>query len=493
VYELASSAETGFLGPVVELSDRAAVNPLAYVRWTPPQRAFLECLARFKLLRTGNQFGKTWAGCADTIWYAMGVHPYRDVPQVPTEQWIVCKSWSQSIAIQAKLWALLPKHLLAPDTTFRPKTGFAGVQKAIEIRHKSGGWSIIRIKTIGQDNLDLASATVHRIWIDEPLGDAETFSELQMRLRRTGGELAITMTPATTGDLVWLRELVEAGQVEDMHYRMEPANFIPVGSARPLLSENGEVMDAAWVAREIANTLSWARPVRCHGEWEYGRIDAVFENFHPNLHVVPNLVSSDVGPRGEVQLAYGVDYGEDRLRTAGVLVAVEASEAHGLRVFILREYAPNAATTIQMDAGGVLESVSTLGVQWNQLDHAHGDKRYTDARGRITRKSNAMLTEAIEKALGRRRGIKPAFRSAKRGTGAGRGSVWAGVRWLNDRMITPDAFYVDASCTRTIECLQKWQGGPAEEYKDQLDAVRYALRPFIFRRRVVRPRTVRVG
>jgi len=453
-----------------------ARDPLRHVRWTPPQMAFLESQHRIRLLRTGNQFGKTWAGAADAIWRCLGSHPYQEVRPPPVEVWVVCKSWSQSIAVQSKIWHLVPKDAVTDDTAFSPKNGFKGVQRAVVFRNGS----ILRVKTVGQDTLDLASATIHYIWIDEPLGDAETFSELQMRLRRTAGSIGITMTPATTGDLVWLRELVEARKAADLHYRMEPANFVPVGSTRPLPDEAGNPMDAAWIADQIDTTLSWARPVRCHGEWEYGRINAVFENFHATTHVVPDLPSSDVRPKGEIKLSIGVDYGEERLRTAATLVGVDESDPYYLRVYVLAEYAPDSATTIEMDAAGILEMVSSCGLRWSDVDHCYGDKRLQDHRGRITRKSNGMLNRAIEKALGKRYGIDPAFRGAKKGIGRGAGSVWAGVRWMNDRMITPGCYFVDARCKRTIECTQKWQGGPREEWKDQLDSERYALRPWIF-------------
>jgi len=451
-------------------------DPLRWVRWTPPQHAFLESQYRIRLLRTGNQFGKTWAGAADAIWRCLGSHPYQEVRPGPIEAWVICKSWSQSIAVQSKLWHLVPKDAVTPDTAFSPKNGFKGVQRAIVFRNGS----ILRVKTVGQDTLDLASATIHYIWIDEPLGDAETFSELQMRLRRTAGSIGITMTPATTGDLAWLRDLVEGGKATDMHYRMDAANFIPVGSSRPLLDEAGTPMDSAWCADQIESTLGWARPVRCHGEWEYGRINAIFENFHPLTHVVPGLTSSDVRPRGELKLSIGVDYGEERLRTAAVLIGVDDSDPEMIRVYVLGEYAPDSATTIDMDAAAILEMVAAHGLRWSDLDHCYGDKRLQDARGRITRKSNSMLTRALEKAMRKRAGIVPRFKGAKRGIGRGAGSVWMGVKWINDRMITPGCYFNDAGTPRLIECLQKWQGGTAEEWKDQIDALRYALRPWIF-------------
>ncbi len=483
------TATTGVLSPLADLRADCERDPLRHVRWTPPQMAFLESQYPIRLLRTGNQFGKTWAGAADALWRCLGSHPYQDVRSPPIEVWVVCKSWSQSIAVQSKLWALCPKDAVTPDTAFSPKNGFKGVQRAIVFRNGS----ILRVKTVGQDTLDLASATIHYIWIDEPLGDAETFSELQMRLRRTAGSIGITMTPATTGDLAWLRELVEAQKATDLHYRMEAANFVPVGSARPLLDEAGTPMDAAWVADQIDRTLGWARPVRCHGEWEYGRVDAIFENFHTVNHVIRDLTTSDVRPRGELKLSIGVDYGEERLRTAAVLVGVDDSDPGMIRVYVLGEYAPDSATTIDMDAAAILEMVAAHGLRWSDLDYCYGDKRLQDARGRITRKSNGMLTRALEKAMRKRAGISPKFRGAKRGIGRGAGSVWMGVRWLNDRMITPGCCFVDESAPRLIECIQKWRGGTAEEWKDQIDALRYALRPWIFPQARRAVHTVRFG
>lgn len=244
-------------------------------------------------------------------------------------------------------------------------------------------------------------------------------------------------------------------------------------------------MDQAWVESQIDTTLSWARPVRCHGEWEYGGVGQALENFHAEIHAIPDLPSSSVAPVGEVTLSLGLDYGEERLRTIGVLLAVDdVTDPEQPRVYVLGEYAPDTASTIDMDAHGILSMVSALGFRWTDLTYAWGDKRYTDARGRITRKSNAMMTEALERAMGKTRGLRPRLRGAKRGIAGGKGSVWQGIRWINDRHITPGAFYVDADrCPWTIECLRKWDGTEKSPYKDAIDALRYGLRPWIYPQR----------
>lgn len=447
------------------LVERAERRPLDHVRWTPPQLAFLRSIAKYSLLRTGNQFGKTWAGAAECIYRCLGRHPYKSVRAGPIEAWVICKSWSQSIQIQKKLWALLPRDEIVPETSFSAKNGFAGVQKAVVFRNGS----VIRIKTIGQDTLDLESATIHYVWIDEPLGDADTFSALQMRLRRTGGEIAITMTPATTGDLTWLRKLVEEGAVLDLPFRMEAANFVPEGATRPLTTEDGVPMDAAWVEAQIAATLPWQRGVRCHGEWEYAASGRALEAFARDRHVVRDLAKSGLLP-DRVELAVGIDYGEDALRTCGVLVYVDRSGPHP-RIFCMSEYVPQQGTAIEMDADGLLEMLNVQEDRWSDLDYVWADKRY---EGRTTRKNARNLGDAVAKRLGITGELSPPIRVAKRGLK--RDHFWASIRWLHEAMLRPGHFYVDAGCSWLIEALEKWDGTDKHIGKDVIDAMRYALR-----------------
>ncbi|HYF52762.1 MAG TPA: terminase family protein [Salinarimonas sp.] len=461
------------------LRQRAQVRPLDQVRWTPPQFALIRSRHPFNLLRTGNQFGKTWSGCAEVIWRCLGQHPYKPVRSGPIEAWVICKSWSQSIAIQAKLWALLPKDQIAADTKFNRKTGFAGVQKAVEFRNGS----VLRIKTIGQDTLDLESATLQYVWIDEPLGDAETFSALQMRLRRTGGHMTITMTPATSGDLTWLRELVDASppKVRDLHFRMEPQNFIPEGATVPLRTEptpenpQGELMDAGWIEREIEKTLPHQRGVRCHGEWEYATVGKVFDSFDRNKHVRDlrdrnGTLRPELLPRAKLETNVGIDYGEEALRTCGVEVYADTSGAYP-RLVVVGEYAPTEGTTVDMDVDGLLAMLAANGDTWRNVDHAWADKRY---EGRTTRKNAREYERVICRRLALAGELRPSIRVAKKGLG--RDHKWPSVRWLHEAMIRPGHFIVDASCVWLIEALEKWEGGDSEIYKDILDALRYACR-----------------
>jgi hypothetical protein len=452
------------LQDLADLAQRAEVNPLKWVRWTPPQLAFLRSYAGWKLLRTGTQFGKTWAGAAETIFRCLGEHPYRAVRRRPIEAWVICSSWSQSIAIQAKIWELLPKDKIDPGTEFSAKNGFKGTQKAVVFKNGS----ILRIKTAGQDALDLESATIHYAWIDEPLKHQGIWGALTSRVRRTGGEIGLTMTPASAGNLDYLRELCEAGSMEDLHFRMEPENFIPEGAVEPLKTEKGVPMDQAWVDAEIAKTLPHQRAVRCHGEWEYAATDQALDAFDRRQHVV-DIMAAGVLP-AEVELSSGIDYGEDALRTCGVLVYLDHSGEHP-RIFVMSEYAPKTPTTVDMDADGLLHMLALAGDRWPDLDYVWADKRY---QGRSTRKNARVLLEAVAKRLKVSGELRPKIRVAKRGIQ--RGHFWPSVRWLHEAMIRPGHFYVDERCAWLIEALETWDGTEKHIGKDIIDALRYSTR-----------------
>src|SRR3990167_5672458 len=111
------------------LHDIAADGLLPHIRWTPPQDAWLRLNPQSgaKLFRSGNQsIGKTYAQMAEVIWRATGTHPYYPTAPPPVEIWVVCTSWAQSVAIQQKFWALVPKSALTSRTRdrFRPEDGW---------------------------------------------------------------------------------------------------------------------------------------------------------------------------------------------------------------------------------------------------------------------------------------------------------------------------------------------------------------------------------
>lgn len=437
---------------------------LDFIGWTPPQAAFLRDPSKTKLLRTGNQLGKTTAGLSEMIYRCRGDHPFLDVPPPPITAWALAASWPQSLSLQHKLNELLDPDELDPRTrTFDPKHGF-GANGPV-VLFKNG--SIIRIRTTQQAGLDLSGATIHFALFDEPPWSQRVFSEVDKRRLRTNGTLAVTLTPINR-PCGFLREMAEAGGLSDHHYRLEPENLIPEGHTEPLTLTDGTPMDAAWIESVLASTLPHELPVVCHGEWEVRTMSRYFAAFSDVEHV------SDELPRGRCEVVLGIDHGDGaNFSQCAILAAVSSLTG---AIWVLDEYVSTESTTTRQDAEAILEMLARNGLTWRDLDQAHGDRSWTGRKSTHARKSNALLTDALSDLLGSE--PAPRIRTVKRGHGRGRGSVAHGGRFLHAAMVR-DQFYVHPRCERLIQCLNKWSFQD-DEWKHGIDGLRYALDRHIF-------------
>lgn len=459
------------------MAARVRERPLDYVRWTPPQLRHLKNPARRKLLRAGNQIGKTIAGLTEVIWWATGMHPFLPTIRPPVEVWIVCTTWPQSVAIMRKFWSLVPKHLVRPGTRCEARYGFGKDNPAVVFCNGS----IVRFRTTNQGGEASAGATVHFVLIDEPT-DEEMYRELDRRLTRTGGTLALTLTPVNR-PVEYLRQLVRDGIVQETHAKLSVESVTPIGARSPLRTEAGDLMDEAWIREQRRLVLPRWAPVVLDGEWEQRVEGAVFAAFDPSVHVVSRI------PDRPYRIGAGFDHGEGDFREGCAITGVDRSGEHPV-VAVLSSWLSDGMTTPEQDARATLDAVAEAGElfgedwSWREVDHAVGDKPTT---GRFGRKSNADLAAALEKELRRRRRLEareqldPPIRTAKTGKGGGAGSVWRGVEWLHRAMLRPGHFLVHESNVEIIEALQKWDGG--EEFKDPIDMVRYSTWPYAIRGR----------
>ena len=470
-------ADSRIVGPLVEWVED---NPIDFIDWLPGQEAFNRCPDRMKLFRAGNQAqGKTWAGIRETWWRARGIHPYRQLQPRARTGWIVSGSGPSSRKVQEKLWNLIPHRYIHPHTTYDALKGaFFGHEPMVKIRSIHGGWSTYYFKWTSQRGLSLASATVDDIWFDEPPMRQRAFTEAERRTTRTGGDIYMTLTPVNA-PVDYLRKMCLDGVITDLHYPLKPEYLIPVGRSEPLYTDAGERMDADWIEVQRRMVAGYEAPVVLDGEWEFRLDGQAFEAFDPKIHVVKDLSSSSVFPAHEVLLLHGEDYGDDAFRTSSCLVAVDDAGEYP-RIFILDEYIAQGPTLTDEDAVAVLEMLRRNRLRWSHLDYAHGDKRYTGMAGRkdLTEKSNREMQREIARLIKvPPNRLSPPVQSAKRGRGAGRGTVHAGVRYIHEAMVRPGHFYIDERCTGTIEALAKWHW--TDQYKDQIDMIRYALKPLI--------------
>ena len=468
------------------------LHPLDYMRWTPPQLAFLRETAQFAILTLGQQLGgKTTVGLADTIWRCIGEHPYQALPPRPKgrgfQAWVVCYSHQQSLQIQAKLWALLPKDRLHPSTEYKGLAhGFRGKYPSVMLRDAHGEWATILFKTTKQGPEALASGTVDHVQVDEPTA-ANCWQELKGRVRRTAGTIRGTLTPINA-PTDYLREEVEAGTVVRHRYDLTQENATPEGSTHPLTLEDGTPITDAWIAAERKRTPEAVRGVVLDGHWETRGVARYFTPFVADPRVSGTHVSTEL-PQGDVELRLGIDHGDRPGKQIAVLLAVaRETEARGdvyadhrARVWVVDEYTdPTGLAAPVDDARGILDMLRRHGMEWHQLTHVMGDRVHLPGTAR--QKSNRDLMTHLARLLGvPLDALRPQIRTVRKSRGNRRDYVGTGARWLYQAMAAPGGFRVSPRCERTIWALNEWTGpGPDCEEKDPVDALRYALEDLIF-------------
>lgn len=462
-----------------ELAKREEARPLDWIRWLPPQDIFLRDSSKLKLYRAGNQsLGKTTAGLTQVIWHCLGSHPHYRVPPPPVEWWIVCESHEQSVAIQKKLWDLLPKSEVDPETEFDEVRGFRG--RLAACKFKNG--SIIRIKTNNQGAMKMAGATIHGVMFDEPPLSSRMFEEIRKRVKKKAGWLILTMTPVNR-DCTWIKEMAESGAIVDHHFPLRAEYLIPVGSDMPLRDIEGTVCDEEWIEQLRAETVAHEQPVTVDGEWEMrvtGRVFTEFRSSGPDSHVHTNI------PKMECRLLFGIDHGSKATGAIGskeicfLVLVDESGHDHDLpsRVYVLDEFSPPGSSTPEMDAKGVLDMLKRNGLEWSDIDEAKGDRVHMP--GSVSQKSNKDLMKSIAKLKRVHRGkLSPKIRTVSKRKWRGSGPVETGNKYLHRQMIRPGGFGVHPRCKRLVESLDKYDLRD-NEFKDPIDALRYALESYVY-------------
>lgn len=191
------------------LAHEKKYNKLAFYKPYPKQELFhsLSATKRERLFNAGNQNGKTLAGAFEMAMHLTGRYP----------DWWTGRRWTRAI----RAWAAGEGALLVRDTVQKLLCGEAGVDEAfgtgaipreclldksmgkgitdaydsIQVRHISGGISILRFKSYDQGRQKFQGETLDLIWFDEEPDKEEIYYEALTRTTATKGIVYMTYTP----------------------------------------------------------------------------------------------------------------------------------------------------------------------------------------------------------------------------------------------------------------------------------------------------------
>ena len=260
---------------------------------------------RERLLRAGNQQGKSFAGAMEMAYHLTGLYPSwwtgRRFDR-PVLAWCAGNTGEATRDNPQRLlfgrvgdWGsgLMPAHLIRQK---RPAMGIADLMDYVTIAHVSGGNSTLRLKHYSQGREKWQGPSVDVIWCDEEAPE-DIYDEALARTIATRGMIYTTFTPLLGMSEIVRRFLLDdSPDRADINMRLEDAEHIPAEER----------------ARVIASFPAHEREARANG--------------------VPTLGSGRVFPVAESEIVYdafdypkhwsrigGIDFGWDH-PTAAVLV-----------------------------------------------------------------------------------------------------------------------------------------------------------------------------
>lgn len=440
----------------------AAINKLRWFRPTAPQRRFMEWLPLRAQLRGPNQAGKTEclaALLADFVlkrgrWTKAWTDKW---PGQAMNVWVICFSWKQSKVVQAKVYDLFPKDQLKPGTKYSKRIGFAGA--AFET--KDG--AIISFFTSNQETGNLASATLHAVFIDEPPTE-DQWGELSQRVKHHGGPMWLFYSPLNR-PVEWLRAKVEKGEIDEVHFDLRLENVWPIGALVPFQTQ-------AKIEQAIADCPVFLRPQRIEAKWDGTTEDRWCSAFDDSRHVVnESVLWAAIGAGGpDWKCAVGMDYGTQGGKMAAALVFVRDPLGPDPDIwFVDTAQAQESEVWEPSDLAAAIHAMlDRNGVEYHEVDLWIGD-RSVDARRARRRVDNRSMYYALQHEY------KLPLTKCKRVDQPKKDafSLPATIGKLNGRF-AKDRAHVVSRCTRLISFFAHFKGDPHDKFKDVGDAARYA-------------------
>ena len=424
----------------------------------PPQRRFHADPARRRLLRAGNQSGKTTAGAMEAWYHALGWHPYQPVDPRPTTGLVIAADWGSYIdVVSAKMWESAPKWALKAGTDWTKGRGFK--HQTLELANGSR----ILFRSAEQGPPAVAGLTVDWMWWDEP-PTQDLWGEALSRVAVAGGPVWLTMTPVGR-PVDWLQKLVEG----------DPTTTPPTPPTEHwaqtiirLTPEDMPYRTAESLRAQTAGYGPWEYAQRVLGAWEGESHDRRFTSWSADL-----VVPLDQFPAQFDELRLGIDHGEGDRKQIGVLVGVQRQNRKAPSLWVLGEVAMEAHSSPPAFAAGVRRLLDGFTLTPWHITRAIGDINSAGLAaggGRYNRFLEAAIATEYGTGTTPLRITDPDKRP---------GSVSAGEAALHHAM-TESRLHVSPGCRVLTNALKHYTGPKDPTYKDPIDALRYGVADLLF-------------
>lgn len=235
---------------LAERKRRTDRNKLATYAPYAKQRQFHDVGANFRerLLRAGNQLGKTYSGAAEVAYHLTGRYP----------DWWCGKRWDRPVRAWAgsktsevtrdgvqRLLVGEPKDREQWGTGFIPydaiedtssRQGIADALDSVVVKHESGGHSTLGFKSFDQGREKWQGETLDLVWFDEEPPEG-IYTEGLTRTNATRGIAFMTFTPLLGMSSVVRRFLLEPSPDRiDVNMTIEDAEHIPAGERARIIA-----------------------------------------------------------------------------------------------------------------------------------------------------------------------------------------------------------------------------------------------------------------
>lgn len=236
----------------------------------------------------GNRSGKTVGGATEAIWYALGTHPYKELPWKPPLRLRVVTvnvtdGLEKIVVPEIKRWI--------PASALQNGSWEDSYSKSLRTLTLANG-SFIEFMTHEQDLDSFAGTSRHGIWFDEE-PPKHIFTECKLRLLDTEGHWWMTMTPVE--GMTWTFEEI---------YESPDREFIDIIEVdmdeNPHLSEMGKRMVLQGLSKEDIDARKKGQYVALGG--------VIYPTFDFEKHVIePHL--PPVGENVHILELAGMDSG----------------------------------------------------------------------------------------------------------------------------------------------------------------------------------------